>query len=268
MLIDTCFSKLKKKGKVALIAYLNAGLPVPEKTVEVMHELVCSGCDVIELGYPFSDPVADGPVISRAHQQVLADGLTLFDVFDMVKQFRQNDTVTPVVLMGYLNPLEVIGYEKFVNGASDAGVDGLLVVDLPVEASDTLDALLLKNNMDSIKLVTPVTSDNRMKTIGKKATGYLYYVAVTGVTGSNLGNTDDVAHRLGHIDSLAQLPVVVGFGIKDGKSAVALGKAARGVVVGTALVEPLLRYSVENKECIDEMLNKVTEIRNALDGVL
>ena len=223
MRLKNCFQKLAQQQKKALVPYILAGDPV-DKTVEIMHSLVDSGANILELGFAFSDPVADGPVIAMAHERAVSQGVTLNDVFAMVSEFRAKDNETPVVLMGYLNPVEIMGYKTFVERASQAGVDGVLMVDLPPEAAGEFLELLHVHNMDMINLITPTTSDERIRKICDVASGYLYYVSLKGVTGSSALNLEEVQERVSHIKTFAKVPVAVGFGIRDGESAATISK--------------------------------------------
>jgi len=233
------FAALARQGRKALVPFVTAGDPSPEAMVPVLHALVAAGADVIELGVPFSDPMADGPVIQRSSERALARGIRSESVFEMVREFRRGDADTPVVLMGYLNPVEVRGAQAYARAAAEAGVDGLLLVDLPPEESASLRAGLNERGLELISLVAPTTSAARLPGLAAAAQGYLYYVSFAGVTGANLHDTTDVATRVAQLRALARVPVLVGFGIKDAASVRAVGGAADGVVVGSALVEAL-----------------------------
>ena len=250
---------------LALIPFVTAGDPVKDVTVPLMHAMVDAGADIIELGVPFSDPMADGPVIQLACERALAHNTSTRDVLAMVKAFRETNTDTPVVLMGYLNPVEVMGYEAFAEAAADAGVDGVLLVDLPPEEALEVKPVMDAHGLDMIFLVAPTTSDARIKLIGEAGSGYLYYVSLKGVTGSATLNVDEVASRVETIRNLAQLPIGVGFGIKDAESAQAVSRVADGVVVGSALVNQI----AENKDTPDAINDAVggilSAMRNAMD---
>ncbi|MDD7804224.1 MAG: tryptophan synthase subunit alpha [Endozoicomonas sp. (ex Botrylloides leachii)] len=265
MRIKRCFQQLQAKQKKALIPYITAGHPKPAMTVELMHQLVHSGADIIELGFPFSDPMADGPIIARAHQHALSQGVTLNDVFSMVMAFREQDNTTPVVLMGYLNPIESMGYEKFARCAHKAGVDGVLVVDLPPEYAAPLADRLSYMNIDMINLIAPTTSVARIHKICEVATGYLYCVALKGVTGSATLNIKDVEKRVAQIKALSTLPVGVGFGIRDGHSAAAISKVADGIVVGSVLVSALAEASESNTSLSHAVSKSLADMRTAMD---
>ena len=234
--IKQCFQQLAATGKKALIPYLVAGDPQPADTVNFMHQLVAAGANLIELGVPFSDPMAEGPVIQRAHERALAHNVSLQDAITMVRQFRETDAATPVVLMGYANPVEVMGYETFAAKAAAAGVDGLLTVDMPPEEATALGQALAARQLDIIYLLAPTTTEARARTICDNATGYLYYVSLKGVTGAGNLDTDAVATRLQVIRSMTQLPLCVGFGINSAEAAARIAAVADGVVVGSALV--------------------------------
>ncbi|WP_295388111.1 tryptophan synthase subunit alpha [uncultured Thiodictyon sp.] len=234
--IATRFASLKGHGRTALIPFVTAGDPHPATTVPLMHAMVAAGADLIELGVPFSDPMADGPVIQRATERALAQGVSLHEVLSIVRAFRVGDPDTPVVLMGYLNPIEVMGYESFAAEAAAAGVDGALVVDVPPEESTDLVAALRGHGLDLVYLLAPTSTDARIRRIGEVASGFVYYVSVKGVTGAGSLDTDAVAARVETIKSLISLPVGVGFGIKDAATAARVAAVADAVIVGSALV--------------------------------
>ena len=260
--IADCFATLKSKNRKALIPYIMAGDPNPSVTVPLLHEIVKAGADLIELGLPFSDPMADGPVIALAAERALAGGTSTFHAIDMVAEFRKNDSTTPIVLMGYLNPIEIIGYEAFAARAAAAGVDGLLMVDLPPEEADELDVVLAKHNIDPIFLLAPTTTDTRIEHVVKAARGYVYYVSLKGVTGSSALNTAEVAARIQSIKQKTNLPIGVGFGIHDRQTAQAVGAAADGVIVGTALVRAFAEHDVADAQ--SKIIAKINELRQAL----
>jgi tryptophan synthase alpha chain len=237
--IDARFAQLRASGRKALIPFMTAGDPLPEATADVMHGLVDGGADLIELGVPFSDPMADGPVIQKASERAISRGVRLTDVLDTVQQFRTRDSVTPVVLMGYLNPVEIHGRERFAADAAGAGVDGVLLVDSPVEESAALRPLLASHGMHQILLAAPTTSPERQRQLAQAAGGFLYYVAFAGVTGAAHLDVADVAVHVDALRRLAEVPVAVGFGVRDAASARAVAQHADAVVVGSALVEHL-----------------------------
>lgn len=242
--IDECFARLRASGRKALIPFVTAGDPSLEASVPVMHALVAAGADVIELGVPFSDPMADGPTIQRSSEHALARGATLRYVFDSVAAFRQQDSKTPVVLMGYLNPVEIRGPARFAEEAVSAGVDGVLLVDLPPEEAEETRAAFTAAGLALILLASPTSSEQRLTTLCEAAQGYLYYVSFAGVTGaSERLDSQAASERLRLLRQRSKAPVVAGFGIKDAASAAAMAVDADGVVVGSALVSALAETS-------------------------
>jgi len=239
--IDAVFARLRAAGRTALIPYVTTGDPAPALTVPIMHRLVAAGADIIELGVPFSDPMADGPVIQRASERALAQGVGLRDVLALVADFRATDTATPVVLMGYANPIEAMGTVAFADGARAAGVDGVLVVDYPPEESAEFAALLDARGMAPIFLLSPTTPVSRIAAIGAMARGYVYYVSLKGVTGAGHLDTAEVARKLADIRRHLTLPVGVGFGIRDAASAQAIALTADAVVIGSRIIEEIER---------------------------
>jgi tryptophan synthase alpha chain len=237
--IDATFAKLRGSGRTALIPYVTVGDPTLALALPIMHALVAAGADVIELGVPFSDPMADGPVIQRAAERALAQHVGLRDVLATVASFRRTDTVTPVVLMGYANPIEAMGTSAFADGARDAGVDGVLVVDYPPEEAGEFAALLGARGIAPIFLVAPTTPDARIATVARIARGYVYYVSLKGVTGAGHLDTAEVARRLAEIRRHVTLPVGVGFGIRDAASAQAIAADADAVVIGSRIIQEI-----------------------------
>ena len=223
--------------------------------------------DIIELGVPFSDPMADGPVIQRASERALAQKTNTDDVFNIVKDFRNKDKTTPIILMGYLNPIEIMGYKKFVEKASKVGVDGLIVVDLPPEESADLQEALKLHEIDQIFLLSPTTIGDRLNKICKAASGFLYYVSLKGVTGSNQLNIKKVEEKIKEIRAQSTLPLAVGFGIKDAEVAQAVGRISDAVVIGSALVEKIAKYSGNTEEMIEEISSFIISLRKALDNI-
>lgn len=270
--IKGCFAQLKKENKNALIPYVAAGDPNPEITLDLMHAMVESGADIIELGVPFSDPMADGPVIQKASERALIYGTSLTDVLAIIKSFREINNDTPVVLMGYLNPIEIMGYDVFAKAAQDAGVDGILTVDIPPEEAKDYIPELKSCDLDPIFLLSPTTTKERMKLICQYASGFIYYVAVKGVTGTSALDTDEVARRLEIIKEVTDLPVGVGFGIKNADTAVAIGQVAEGVVVGSALVTLIEQnaHNLSNSEGNEKIIKEISKVllfmRTALDA--
>jgi tryptophan synthase alpha chain len=237
--IAAVFARLKADGRAALIPYIAAGDPGPDATVPIMHELVAAGADIIELGVPFSDPMADGPVIQRAAERAIAQGVGLRRVLQLVTQFRASDSTTPVVLMGYANPIERLGQEVFAQMAQDAGVDGVLVVDYPPEEVAEFSALLQQRSIALIFLLAPTSTEARIRALAPLARGYVYYVSLMGVTGAGNIDIDDVGRRVQGIRKHTQLPVGVGFGIRDAVSAQRVAKVSDAVVIGSKLIETI-----------------------------
>ncbi|MDH3281028.1 MAG: tryptophan synthase subunit alpha [Gammaproteobacteria bacterium] len=234
--ITTRFAELKAAGETALIPFITAGDPKPEATVRLMHTLVSAGADVIELGIPFSDPMADGPVIQRANERALRRHTSLQDVLAMVAEFRNTDMTTPVVLMGYLNPIETMGNDAFARAAARAGVDGTIIVDMPPEEGGHLLEALRTNGIDPIFLLAPTTTAERTQRICDAASGFLYYVSLRGVTGASRLDISEVQNRLGAIKAYTELPVGVGFGINSPETAGRVAQFADAVIVGSAIV--------------------------------
>jgi tryptophan synthase alpha chain len=234
--LTSTFQKLAREGRRALIPFITAGDPTPGFTVPTLHALVAVGADVIELGVPFSDPMADGPVIQKASERALAHKMSLRRVLDMVAEFRQTDSVTPIVLMGYLNPVEVMGYAAFTDRAKTAGVDGVLTVDMPPEEAGELAYLLRAAGIDPIFLLAPTSTEERIRKVAAQGSGYLYYVSLKGVTGASHLDMGEVERKLALIRALTSLPIGVGFGVKDAQTAARVAKCADAVVVGSALI--------------------------------
>ncbi len=237
--IDARFAALRAAGRAGLIPFVTAGDPSAEATVPVLHALVEAGADAIEIGVPFSDPMADGPVIQRASERALARGVGLRRVLAMVAEFRSTDASTPIVLMGYLNPLEIYGYERFARDAQAAGVDGVLMVDSPVEEAAELTALLARFGIEQIFLAAPTTVDARLARVIDRARGFLYYVSFAGITGADKLTMGDVVGSVQAIRAATSTPVAVGFGVKDPQQAAEIAAFADAVVIGSALVEVL-----------------------------
>ena len=236
--IDRRFAELKARARTGLIPFFTAGDPSPEAVVPVMHALVEAGADLIELGVPFSDPMADGPTIQHASERALAKGVGLARIFEWVRTFRTRDAATPVVLMGYMNPVEIHGAARFGREAVEAGVDGVLLVDCPVEEREAA-APLREAGLAQILLAAPTTTDARLAQVCAAARGFLYYVSFAGITGADRLSTGDVRARVAAIRRQASTPVAVGFGVRDAASAAAVGEFADAVVIGSALVECL-----------------------------
>lgn len=264
--IDKCFASLKSANRKALIPFITAGDPSLEATVPVMHALVAAGADVIELGVPFSDPMADGPTIQRSSERALARGVGTSQVFEMVRGFRATDDATPVVLMGYLNPVVMRGVERYARDAVAAGVDGVLLVDLPPEEARDIRATFNTHGMALIALAAPTTSESRLAHLARDAQGYLYYVSFAGVTGASGIDTASVGARVSALRAQAVVPVVVGFGVRDATTAAALAPCADGVVVGSALVEAITG-AVDSDDAELRAATFLAPIRNALDDI-
>ncbi len=264
-LIADTFKALKQQHKKALIPFITAGDPQPDFTVPLMHQLVSAGADIIELGVPFSDPMADGPVIQAADERALKHDVSLENVLEMVAEFRRDDKHTPIVLMGYLNPMEIMGYQQFATLAGKAGVDGVLVVDMPPEEAGDFTGLMSAHGMNTIFLISPTTNSARIAKINEHASGYLYYVSLKGVTGANTLDVDSVAEKLEQIRSLTELPVGVGFGIKDGKTAQAVSRIADAVVVGSALVNQIAEHQHDQKQMNQHVSDILQEMRTMMD---
>ena len=264
--IETQFARLRNQRRVALIPFLTAGDPQPGITVDIMHAMVEAGADLIELGVPFSDPMADGPVIQAACERALRHNVALRDILQMVSGFRQRDNVTPVVLMGYLNPIEVMGYSEFAREAAAAGVDGVLTVDLPPEESDALVVQLKQHGLDPVYLLAPTSSSERMSVICRAARGFVYYVSLKGVTGAANLDIAAVRAKLGTIREFTSLPIGVGFGIHDASSAARVAAVADAVVVGSAVVRKFAEFAQEPARIKRAVTALLSEMREAMDS--
>lgn len=263
--IEACFKVLKASGRTGLIPFVTCGDPSIESAVDVLHGLVEAGADVLEVGVPFSDPQADGPVIQRSSERALARGVGLRKVLDVCRQFRDSNSTTPLVLMGYMNPVEMFGAEAFARAAADAGVDGLLLVDCPPEEAGPLRAALSSAGLRMIMLAAPTTDDERLASIARASEGYLYYVSFAGVTGAGLLSIEAVRERVTALRHRGGTPVAVGFGVRDAVSAAALGSFADAVVVGSALVESLAD-ATDPADAKRRAMDFLSPIRAALDA--
>lgn len=265
----TIQSKLDCKQKL-LIPYIVAGDPNISSTLQLMHALVKVGADIIELGVPFSDPSSDGAVIQKGAERALLQGTTLSDVLDLVTQFRETDKDTPVVLMGYLNPMEIMGYECFADNAGAAGVDGVLIVDMPPTESSEMVALLRSKQIDTIFLVAPTTSPERAAAISQQCSGYLYYVSLKGVTGAAITDPESISRNVNSLRDLSSLPIVIGFGIKDDNSAATMAELADGIVIGSALVSKISELEDKPEQTtlnIDNTVGLIGSIRNRINNI-
>jgi tryptophan synthase alpha chain len=237
--IEQTFAALKAQHKTGLVTFITAGDPGPEMTVPLMHAMVAGGANVLELGVPFSDPMAEGPVIQRACERALKFGIGMNDVFNFVREFRQKDATTPVVLMGYANPIERMGASAFIKNAKDAGADGAIVVDYPPEECEAFASEMKANGLDVIFLLAPTSTTERVKQVARHGSGFSYYVSLKGVTGAGGIDTEDVARRVAAIREHVKLPIGVGFGIRDAQTAKAVAAVADAVVIGSRIIQEL-----------------------------
>ena len=263
--IAATFKSLKANNKTALVPYIMCGDPDFGTTVKLMHAMVESGVNMIELGVPFSDPMADGPVIQAAAERVLVDHVSLNDVIDVVAKFRETDTETPVILMGYLNPIEVMGYAEFAEKASAAGVDGALTVDIPPEEGAEYTQLLKAKGIDPIYLLAPTSDDARIASIAEVAGGFVYYVSLKGVTGAATLDIDSVVEKLAQIRQQISIPVGVGFGISDAETAAKLSKVSEAIIVGSAIVKRMAEHGHDPDKMIASVTELTASMRQAMD---
>jgi tryptophan synthase alpha chain len=264
--IEGRFRALRQTGRKALIPYVTAGDPRPDVTVRLMHGLVEAGADILELGVPFSDPIGDGPVIQLACERALKHRVGLRDVLRMVEEFRKTDRDTPIVLMGYMNPIEVMGHAAFAAAAKDAGVDGVLTVDMPPEEMGDLSQCLADAGLDPIFLVAPTTGEARMRLICDHARGFVYYVSLKGVTGSAALDIDAVSRRVDHLHEITGVPVGVGFGISNPEQAARMSQAADAVVVGSALVKQIEAQAENPDAAVQAVTALLRSMREAMDA--
>lgn len=262
--IDTRFAELKKAGRSAFVTFVMAGDPDPATSLEIVKALPKSGADVIELGMPFTDPMADGPSIQAAGLRALKVGMTLKKTLDLVRDFRKDDNATPIVLMGYYNPIYIYGVDKFLVDAKGAGIDGLIIVDLPPEEDDELCLPAMKAGLNFIRLATPTTDDKRLPAVLANTSGFVYYVAITGITGAAAADAMAVSGAVARIKRHTKLPVCVGFGIRTPENAQAIASHANGAVVGTALVDALKNSLDAEGRATAKTLNAVAELTSAL----
>jgi len=266
--MDKKFADLKAEGRPALVTYFMAGDPDYETSLAIMKALPGAGADIIELGAPFSDPMADGPAIQLAGQRALKGGHTLVKTLDMARDFRKADQTTPIVLMGYYNPIYVHGVEKFLDEAVEAGIDGLIIVDLPAEMDDELCIPALAKGVNFIRLATPTTDERRLPKVLENTSGFVYYVSMTGITGSALPDPSKIASAVHRIKSHTDLPVCVGFGVKTAEHARLIGASADGVVVGTAIVNQVATsLDKEGRAGADTVQAVVTFVNGLSNGV-
>lgn len=262
--IDRRFAALKAEGRAAFVAYVMAGDPDAATALEIVKGLPAAGADLIELGFPFSDPMAEGPTIQRASQRALAQKMTLNGTLDIVRAFREGDQDTPIILMGYLNPLVNRGFETFAKQANDAGVDGLIVVDCPPEEADPLSDALEAEGLSLIRLASPTTDDKRLPAVIRRTSGFVYYVSVAGVTGVKEADADAVAPAVERIRKASGLPVAVGFGIRTPERAAEVARVADAAVVGSALVDEIESAAKLNENVTEKVLLKASELAKAV----
>ena len=261
--IQATFKSLKNKKEKALIPFFTAGDPHPDKTVEIMHALVESGADMIELGIPFSDPMADGPIIQRASERALKNNVGITTTIKLAAEFRRNNKITPLILMGYANPIEAIGIDNFISLIKDADIDGVVTVDYPPEESEQFVRRLKENNIDSIFLIAPTTNNNRIKLIINQATGFLYYVSLKGVTGSVNINIKQVAQKVQNIKEFTTLPIGVGFGVRNAKTAKEVSLISDAVVIGSRIVQEI--EDSNGVDLINNIKNLMVEMKNSIN---
>lgn len=266
--IDQKFADLKQQGRAGFVVFLTAGDPDYETSREIVLGMPEAGADIIELGIPFSDPMADGPAIQAASVRALSAGQTLKKTLDLVTDFRQLDNTTPIVLMGYYNPIFIYGVEDFLSDAKAAGVDGLIVVDVPPEADDELCLPAMKHDISFIRLATPTTDDRRLPNVIKNTSGFVYYVSITGITGSAAPDVSEVHGQVARIKGASKLPVVVGFGVKSPEQVEAIAAGADGVVVGSALVTQIAQTLDSNGKATDNTVSSVLNLAKTLSAPL
>ena len=262
--IDARFARLREEGRAGFVAYVMAGDPDPETALEILRGLPAAGADLIEVGFPFSDPMAEGPPIQRAAQRALARGMTLQKTLDLVAAFRATDSETPVILMGYANPLETPGYPAFARDAAAAGVDGLIVVDIPPEEADPLADALDAQDLSLIRLATPTTDDRRLPVVVRRTSGFVYYVSVAGVTGVKEADASAVAPNVERVRAASGLPVAVGFGVRTEARAAEVARIADAVVVGSALVDEVAAALAANEDVTDRVLTKAAGLAKSV----
>jgi tryptophan synthase alpha chain len=262
--IDRRFAELKTEGRAALVTFLTAGDPDPETSLALVRALPAAGADVIELGMPFTDPMADGPAIQLSSQRALKAGQTLKKTLELVRAFRGSDDTTPLVLMGYYNPIYIYGVDRFLRDAKSAGVDGLIIVDLPPEEDEELCLPALKAGLNFIRLATPTTDDKRLPAVLANTSGFVYYVSITGITGAATPDAEKVAAAVARIKRHTKLPVAVGFGVRTAEQAAGIASGADGVVVGSALVSVLKGSLDPNDKATEKTVSGVVDLVAAL----
>ena len=261
--LEQCFTALKQQDRPALVSYLTAGDPDPETSHRLIHGLPAAGVDVIELGMPFSDPMADGPAIQKAALRALNNGQTQAKTLEMVRRFREDNTTTPIVLMGYYNPIFCYGVERFLADAAEAGIDGLIVVDLPPEHDEELCQPAARHGLDFIRLATPTTDAKRLPRVLGNASGFIYYVSVAGVTGGNAPTPERLENAVGALRARTDLPIAVGFGIRTAEQAAEIGRYSEGVVVGSALVD-CIEHATSPDDAVKQVHGLVRELSASL----
>jgi tryptophan synthase alpha chain len=262
--LDNCFARLKAEGRAAFVAYVMAGDPDPDTAFRIMSGLPGAGADIIELGMPFSDPMAEGPPIQRAAQRSLAQGFSLAKTLEVARRFRQADQTTPIVLMGYLNPVLSCGYARFAREAAESGVDGLIVVDCPPEEADPLADELDKAGVSLVRLATPTTDDKRLPTVLRRTSGFVYYVSVAGVTGVKEADAEAIRPAVERVKAASKLPVAVGFGVRTPERAAAVAKIADAVVVGSALVDEIAAALEAGQDAAPKVLARAEGLAQAV----
>ncbi|ESQ90819.1 tryptophan synthase subunit alpha [Asticcacaulis sp. AC460] len=262
--IDARFAALKTENRAAFIAYIMAGDPDVDTTLDILKGLPAAGADLIELGFPFSDPMAEGPTIQHAAERALKNGTKIADVFNLVRRFREHDQTTPIILMGYMNPVESMGYEAWAAKMAEVGADGLIIVDCPPEEADGLTDALDAENLALIRLATPTSDENRLKTLVKRTRGFIYYVSVTGVTGVKEVNAEAIRDEVRKVQEAAQLPVAVGFGIRTAERAAEVARIADAAVVGSALVDEIKNSLPDSQAGKAKVLEKAAILAQAV----
>ncbi len=266
--LQACFARLQAEQRKALIPYIMAGDPHPDVSVPLMHAMVKAGANIIELGAPFSDPMADGPVIQAAAERALEFDITLNDVFQAVSDFRKLDDVTPIIIMGYLNLIEVAGYQAFAQRAAEAGIDGVITVDMPPEEAEDYISALAGSGLDPVFLIAPTSTQQRIAKIGAVASGFVYYVSLKGVTGAANLDVDSVRHKVEQIRAQIDLPIGVGFGISDASTAARVSACSDAVVVGSAIVKRMAAHQQHNRQQTDAIIHDVSELLTSMRAAM